>query len=155
MNIWEQFNMEFNAEKLAKELEEETKKESNFIRREVPNGSYETAIRKLEIKESRNNKPMLACWMKIVEGEYRGSVIFMHQVITRRFQIEKVSKFLNSLISKCDEIPEVYFQDFNQYKELVMEIAELIDKKFEYQTNYFKNNKGYGTFVIEQIFPLI
>ena len=42
---------------------------------------------------------MVTCWMKIVEGEYKGSLIFMNQVVTQGFQIHIVNEFVRSLIS--------------------------------------------------------
>ena len=66
----------------------------------VPHGSYEVAIDKLELTETKQTgKPMATCWMKIVsDGEYKGQRIFMNQVITQGFQIHIMNEFLRSLL---------------------------------------------------------
>ena len=87
-NIWEEFDKSIDTEGLAKDVEEAAE---NGGRREVPHDTYEVAINKLELTKSKKGDPMVTCWMKIVEGEYKGSLIFMNQVVTQGFQIHIAS----------------------------------------------------------------
>lgn len=152
ISIWDQFNMQFNAEKLARELEE-TKKESNFIRRKVPHDTYEIKVTKLELVKSKRGQPMVTCWMKIVEGEYKNNLIFMNQVVTQSFQIRLANKFMRKLVAEMADPIDVHFKTYDQYSNMIMDIMEAIENNFEYKVCYY-NNKGYNAFAVEEVYPL-
>lgn len=122
---------------------------------DVPHGSYEVAIDKLELTETKKTgKPMASCWMKIVsDGEYKGQRIFMNQVITQGFQIHIMNAFLRSLLPEGSGI-DVEFTGYADYNDLLLDIAEYVDGKFEYGLEYGENNKGFDTFQITDIFEL-
>lgn len=123
--------------------------------KDVPHGSYEVAIDKLELTETKKTgKPMASCWMKIVsDGEFKGQRIFMNQVITQGFQIHIVNSFLRSLLPEGSDI-DVEFTNYEEYNDLLLDIAEYVDGKFEYGLEYGENNKGFDTFQITDIFEL-
>ena len=94
-NIWDEFDKAIDTDGLAKDTEEAAE---NGGRREVPHDTYEISIQKLELVKSKSKgDPMVTCWMKVLEGEYKGSLIFMNQVITQGFQVHIVNEFLRSL----------------------------------------------------------
>ena len=96
-NIWDEFDKAIDTEGLAKDVADAAE---NGGRRDVPHDTYEIAVQKLELTKSKKGDPMVTCWMKIVEGEYKGSLIFMNQVVTQGFQIHIVNEFVRSLISE-------------------------------------------------------
>lgn len=116
---------------------------------EVPLGNYEVKITKLELKLSKKGDPMVSCWMKILEGDYKGQLLFMNQVITRGFQVHIVNDFLRSLES--GEV--IQFESYSQYAQLLMDVAEAIDGKKEYALEYGEKN-GFNTFKIIEVFEL-
>lgn len=117
--------------------------------KEVPHGTYEVSIDKLELVESKKGDPMVTCWFKILEGEYKGQRIFMNQVVTQGFQIHIVDEFLESLESGV----EVKFESFTQYSEMLLDIHEAIDNNLEYAVKYGEN-KGFNTFEIVDVYEL-
>ena len=123
--------------------------------KEVPHGCYEVAIDKLELTETKKTgKPMVSCWMKIVsDGEFKGQRIFMNQVITLGFQIHIMNTFLRSLLPKGSGI-DVEFASYAEYNNLLLDIAEYVNGKFEYGLEYGENEKGFDTFEITDIFEL-
>lgn len=154
-NIWDKFDREIDTEGLAKDVEEAAANGGgNF--KEVPHDTYEVEINKLEMTTSKKGDPMLSCWMKILDGEYKGSLIFMNQVVTQGFQIHIANEFLRSLISEVDdaEKPDVTFKTYNQYNGMVMNVMELIDGNFEYLLDYRENSKGFNTFEIKEVYVL-
>lgn len=155
VNIWDKFDKEIDTEGLAKDVEEAAANGGgNF--KEVPHDTYEVEINKLEMTTSKKGDPMLSCWMKILDGEYKGSLIFMNQVVTQGFQIHIANEFLRSLISEVDdaEKPDVIFKNYNQYNGMVMDVMELIDGNFEYLLDYRENSKGFNTFEIKEVYVL-
>ena len=124
-------------------------------RKEVPHGMYEVAIEKLELTTTKTSgKPMVTCWFRVLsEGEYLGQMIFMNRVVSQGFQIHLANEFLRS-IADAPDAPKITFESFTQYAQLIMDVAEYIDGKFEYALRYGQTPKGYDTFEIEEIFEL-
>lgn len=123
--------------------------------KDVPHGDYEVSIDKLELTETKKTgKPMVSCWMKIIgDNEFKGQRIFMNQVITQGFQIHIMNSFLRSLLPDDSGI-DVEFTGYADYNDLLLDITEYIDGKFEYGLEYGENNKGFDTFQITDIFEL-
>lgn len=149
-NIWEEFDKSIDTEGLAKDVEEAAE---NGGRREVPHDTYEVAISKLELTKSKKGDPMVTCWMKIVEGEYKGSLIFMNQVVTQGFQIHIANEFMRELVQEMENPVEVQFKTYSQYANMIMDIMEAIDNNFEYKVRYYEN-KGYNAFEIQEVYVL-
>jgi len=146
--IWEKFDREIDIEALRKDIQEAVENGKSF--KEVPHGQYEVKIEKLELIASKAGDPMVTVWFRIVNGEYEGSMIFMNQVVTRGFQIHLMNEFLRSLESGI----EIEFKNYSQYGQLLMDVHEAIDGKYEYALKYGENNKGFKTFEITEIFEL-
>ena len=139
------FDKKVDLEGLKKDIEDS----ANNDYKEVPLGTYEVAITKLELGESKKEDPMVKVWFKIVSGEYKGSLIFMNQVITQGFQIHIVDEFLRSLETDID----VHFDSYSQYADLLADIYEAIDGNFEYALKYGEK-KGFNTFEIIEVYEL-
>lgn len=154
-NIFAQWDNAVDVEGLQKDIQAAAENGGGTYK-EVPHGSYEVSIEKMELKATKEkNHPMVSVWMKVVsEGEYEGSMIFMNQVITQGFQIHIVNEFLRSLIQKCTNAPVVEFKSYAQYANLLMDIHELIAESFEYGLKYGQTKKGFDTFEITDVFAL-
>lgn len=147
-NIWEKFDKVIDVEGLQKDVQEASKNGTNF--REVPHGEYEVKIEKLELVESKAGDPMVTVWFKVLAGDYKGSLIFMNQVITKGFQIHIMNEFLRSLDSGYD----VEFRSYSQYGQLLMDIHEAIDGQFEYGLKYGEGKKGFNTYEIVDVYDV-
>ena len=153
-NIFAQWDKSVDMEGLQKDIQD-AKENGKGDFKEVPHDKYEVSIEKMELKATKKtNDPMVSVWMKICDGEYKGSLIFMNQVITQGFQIHIVNEFLRSLVQECADAPEVEFKSYSQYAELLMDIHELIADSFEYGVNYSQTKKGYDSFEITDVFAL-
>ena len=148
--VWEKFDEMVDVKGLAADVKEVGETGGTF--KDVPHGEYAIKINKLELVQSKAGDPMVTCWMKVLAGEYKGSMIFMNQVITRPFQIHIANEFLRSLVDGLEIAVE--FVSYSQYNQLLMDIAESIDEKFEYGLEYGEGKKGFSTFTITEIFEL-
>ena len=154
------FDEKFDLEGLKQDIQEA--KENGGEYKEVPLGSYEVKVEKLELTlsntdengkpkdKAKEQKPMVRIWFKILDGEYKGSLIFYNQLVTEGFQLNIMNEFLNSLESGVD----VYFDSFKQYADMLLDIHEAIDGKLEYLLDYNKNNKGFNTYKIKDIYEV-
>lgn len=149
-DLFKKFDKTVDVEGLKKDVKEAEANGGNGDYPEVPAGEYEVKVIKLELVASKKGDPMVSCWFEILAGEYKGSKIFMNQVVTQGFQIHSANIFLRSL----DSGVEVEFDTYSQYGEMLMDIHEAIDGKLEYVLNYGVNSKGYNTFEITEIFEV-
>ena len=147
-NLFAEFDRMIDTKALAEEVKNSS---DTPVYKDVPDGEYEVAINKLELVATKeSHKPMVSGWFKIVNGEYKGQLIFMNQVIDGGFKIHIVNDFLRSLgIDK-----NIEFVNYTQYGNLLMDIMEEIDGKFEYGLKYTHNRKGYAQFEITEVFEL-
>lgn len=141
------FDKKVDLEGLKSDIKEAESNGGDF--KEVPHGNYEVKIQKLELGESKKGDPMFICWMKILSGDFKNSLIFMNQVVTQGFQIHIVDDFLRSLDSGVD----VGFESYAQYADMIMDVAEAIDGNLEYAVEYGEN-KGFNTFKITDVFEV-
>lgn len=145
-SIFDKFDKMVDVEGLKQDVKDAAENKMEF--KEVPEGKYEVKIDKMELTESKKGRPMLTVWMKILEGEYKGQLIFYNQVVDMGFGLHNANEFLRSLDSGLD----VTFENFRQYGNLIMDIHEAIDGKLEYGLKYGKNSKGYNTYEITDVF---
>ena len=155
MMDFEKFDEMVDLEGLKADIAAASNGGNGSERKDVPHGMYEVAIEKLELTTTKTSgKPMVTCWFRVLsEGEYLGQMIFMNQVVSQGFQIHLANEFLRSIADGPDA-PTITFESYSQYAQLIMDVAEYIDGKFEYALNYGKTPKGYDTFEIEEIFEL-
>lgn len=144
-SVWEKFDEMIDTKALKEEVEKASE-QGDFP--EVPHGTYEVKIEKLELVESKSGKPMMTCWMKIIDGQYKGQRLFYNQVLHVGFGIHKANEFLRSLESGLD----IEFENFKQYNDLLLDVHEAIDGKLEYAVKYGEDRKGFNTFEIVEVF---
>lgn len=143
---WEEFDKDVDIENLEKDVQEASTKEFGDFE-EVPAGEYEVKITKLELTQSKKGDPMVSVWFEIINGNHKGRLIFMNQLVKEGFQIHTVNEFLRSL--ETDETVE--FKGYANYNILLLNIYEKIINE-EYALDYGQNKKGFKTFKITEKF---
>lgn len=144
-NIWDEFDEKIDVEGLAKDAEEAAKG-GDF--KEIPLGTYEVCINKMELKKSKKGDPMLSIQFKIIAGEYKNSMIFYNQVMNQGFGIHNASEMLRSLDSGVD----VKFTNFKNFNNTLLDIIEAVTDNLEYALKLDKNAKDYNTYEIVDVF---
>ena len=148
-NLWGKFDESIDVAGLAEDVKESEKNGSTNYR-EVPHGEYEVSIEKMELGESKKHDPMLSIWFKILEGEYKGSLIFFNQVVNQGFQIHIV----NDLIRSMDVDVDTDFVSYNQYGNMLMDAFEQINGNLEFALKYGEGKKGFSTYEITEVFEV-
>lgn len=141
------FDSMVDLEGLKKDIEEA--KAGNGEYAEVPKGTYEVKIDKMELGESKKGDPMVKIRFRILDGEFENSCLFMNQVITKGFQIHQVNDLLRSLKSGKD----IEFKTYEQYNNLLMDVHEEVINTHEYAVEYGEKN-GFNTFKIVEVFDI-
>lgn len=145
--IWDEFDEKIDTEGLAKDAQEAAENGGgNF--KEIPLGTYEVEVNKLQLVKSKAGKPMLNIWFKILTGENKGGIIFYNQVMDQGFGIHNANEMLRSLDSGVD----VEFVSFKKYHAMLLDVLEAIDGNLEYALKLDKNSKDYNTYEIVDVF---
>lgn len=146
MNIWEKFDKAIDVEEMAKEVKEADSSASGDYK-EVPHGQYEVKVDFMELRASKKGDPMITIWFKVISGEYKNSLIFMNQVLNLPFQCS----IANNILRNLHPDKTVEFESYSQYGNLIADIYEEIDGKYEYALEYSDHN-GYPKFEIIDVF---
>ena len=152
-NIFDKWDKEIDTAGLANDVKEAASNGTGDFK-EVPHGDYEVAVHQMELKASSKGNPMVSIWFKILEGEFKGSMIFFNQVITQGFQVHIVNEMLRKMVSEMEDAPEIEFQSYKQYGNLIMDIFEAVSDNFEYALSYKKGKKDFSTYEIKEVFVL-
>lgn len=153
-NLFEKWDKEIDTENLQKDVAEAAENGGQATFKEVPEGEYEVEVNQMELKSSKNGDPMVSIWFKIINGEYKNSILFMNQVVTQGFQIHIVNELLRSLVGEMEKPIDIDFKNYKQCSELLMDVFEEITGNFEYALSYKENSKGFKTFKVEEVFIL-
>lgn len=147
---WTKYDKNVDTEALNKDLVE-AQENGGGEYREVTPGEYEVRIEKMELRQSKKGDPMVSIWFKILEGQFKNSIIFYNQVINAGFQMHLNNEFLRSLDSGID-IPSK-FTGYADYEDMLIKVYNSIqEQNLEYALDYGKNNKGFNTYEITDIF---
>lgn len=155
-DMFSKWDKEIDTEGLQKDVADAAANGGTGNYKEVPHGNYEVAVQQMELKASKKGDPMVSIWFKIVEGEYKGSLVFYNQVVTQGFQIHMVNEMLRKMCEEMSDAPVIEFKTYKQYSELLMDIYEAIADNFEYGLKYTANskNKDFSNYEITEVFVL-
>lgn len=152
MSVFDNWKNNMDLDDIRKDAAE-AKEQGDY--KEVPTGKYEVKIDRLELGKSKKGADMFICWFKILDGEYKNSMLFMNQVLdpTPNFstgqRIGNVNKFLESLDSEI----EIEFIDPDQWENMIMDVFEAIDRQnLEYIVEYETTKSGFPKYTIKDVF---
>jgi len=150
--IFDKWNKNIDGEALKKDVKEAAENGGNY--EEVPYGTYEVKVDKMELKECGSEKhkgePMISIWFKIINGDKKGSLIFMNQLLTQGFQIHIVNELLRSMDTGVD----VEFDgNYEHYNNTILDVFEAC-QSLEFVLKYSESKKGYPVFKIEDVFEV-
>lgn len=137
MGKFSKFNEQVDLKALRDEAEEIKKNGGTGEYQEIEEGTYQGKFEKLEVKETKDGRPMLSAMFRITEGERKKSCLFMNRVLygtkNDANMIASALGWLETLEPSEDIV--VVFEDYDQFSELVLDIAEDI-AELEYDVYY-------------------
>ena len=152
-NVFDKWDKEIDTEGLANDVKEAAENGGGDFK-EVPHGEYEVKVDRMELKASKKGDPMVSIWFKILDGDFKNSIIFYNQVITQGFQVHIVNEMLREMVSECADDIDVEFKSYKQYGNLIMDIFEAINENYEFVLAYKKGKKDFSTYEIKEVFVL-
>lgn len=154
---WDKFDKQVDLEALAEDVKEVEENGGGDFE-PLPDGQYEVEVEKLELTESKKGDPMLTIWFKVIEGDHANQRLFYNKVMQpqndRAFgiQVHQNNEMLRGLWD-CEK-DDVKFTSFADYAQLVLDIHEDIDGKFEYLLSKETDKNGFDQFKIVEVFEV-
>lgn len=155
---WGKFDKEVDTEALAADVQDVEENGSGDFA-ELPEGTYEVEVVSMELGQSKASDPMLKITFEILDGEHEGNKIWYNGVMQPQnekafgFQTHRNNEMLRK-IWDCEDKDDVKFTSFKDYAELVLDIHEEIDGKFEYLLKKSIDKKGYDQLEIVEVFEV-
>lgn len=152
MSVFSKFNNKIDKEQLKKDIQEAKENKGGA---DVPEGTYEVEIEKMECKETSKHDPMLSVWFNIVTGEHKGHKLFANFVMQPTsqyfgFQMHKVIEFVESLGTDIQLEDNTDLVVFETWVDDVF--VEIQDQGLEYELEFSKDKKGYDVYKITEVF---
>ena len=160
-DIFDRWDEQIDGEGMAKDIADAAAG-GNGDYPDVPYGTYEVSVNKMELKASSKGDPMISIWFKIVsDGEFKGSMIFYNQVLTKAFCIHKANTMLRALSNQDGKI-DVEIDDcckgsfsYKKYNQIILDVFEMTGN-FEYALKFSQNkkNSNFNDYEITEVFEL-
>jgi hypothetical protein len=152
MGKFAKFNEQVDLKKLREESEEIKKNGGTGDYPDIEAGTYHGKFEKLEVRETKDGRPMLSAMFRITEGERKKSCLFMNRVLygtkNDANMIASAEGWLDSL-EPSEDIGAVIFEDYDQFADLVLDIAEDI-AELEYDVEY--DPDAFNSISIEEVY---
>lgn len=106
---------------------------------DIPKGTYIVGIDKMEIRETKDHRPMFFIQARVKEGDYKNHCVFMNRVI---YGTKNDGNMISSVLTILDKfgtqtVPE--FKGYNQFVDCVADIYEEIQGNVEAEIQYDKD----------------
>lgn len=136
-----------DQEQLRKDVEE-AKNNSG----DIPKGTYIVGIDKMEIKSTKDGRPMFFIQARVKEGEHKNKCVFMNRVI---YGTKNDGSMIQSVLTLLDKLETKTIPEFNGYQdfvELVADIYEEIQGRVECEIDYDKD--AFNSISIKEVFDV-
>lgn len=162
MGKFDDFNKKINVAELNKQIAEAKENGGTGDYPEIPEGTYRVKLNKMEVgtcgpKAKTPGAPLLKVDFVIQEGDFKKHHLFMNKVLytDRNDEQWNLGKCLNGVIGWLDslepseEVGEVVFEDYEQFSELILDIAEDI-APLEYDVKY--DPDAFNSISVEEVY---
>lgn len=134
---------------IRKAMEEQKKNRGNF--REVPEGTYQVIVDKLEVGETSWGDDQITLWFKTTDGEYKNSMIFYNGMFNENFNngINATAVLLADMLDDEDMTSAAiavilgkYKDDMDTVEDFIADAAEVVEN-LAYDLSYevWESNK--------------
>lgn len=138
---------EVDQEQLRKDVEEAENNSGD-----IPKGTYIVGIDKMEIRATKDGRPMFFIQCRVKEGEYKNKCVFMNRVI---YGTKNDGSMIQSVITLLDKLETETIPEFNGYQDFVDVVADIYEEiqgKVECEIDYDKD--AFNSVSIKEVFDV-
>ena len=113
------FDKEIDVNELNKQIA--TAKENSV---EVPNGDYWCKVDKMELRETKDHRPMFFIQLRINEGDQKNRCLFMNKVVYGTKNDGAMIQAVQTLLDKFECDVDTTFKGYSDFAEVIADIYE-------------------------------
>jgi hypothetical protein len=148
MSVFAKFAKNVDLDGLKKDVAEALENDGGSFE-DIPDGRYEMRVEKMEAALTKEDKPKLMVCFKVIAGDQKGRLAFVHIGLAHPFTIKKAIELMRAMDTGLD----VAFEDFEQFETLIGEVAAAIEEQgLEFAVEKTTNDKGFTDYTIEEVF---
>lgn len=156
MSIFDKWNKQINND-MRDQLDKMDRGEMSGNFEKVPYDSYEVKIKSVDVViNKKTQEPQVCIIWEILKGAQKGKLIWQWQnirILDKAGSEMYLIHLANDLLRSLDTGIDVKFTNYDQYKDLCLDIAEEANKqKLEYGLRFYQNEDGYDAFEILEVF---
>lgn len=118
---------------------------------EVPAGEYEAAIIKMELKEAKSGSDMIAVRWEILDGPFKGRLMFQNVVLAGDFGKHNYKRFMQEIKTTVDVFG---FTSREGLENVINDVFDDITTKHEYLLNVKDGKNGFKEYSILDVFNI-
>lgn len=150
-NIWEEFDNNIDTGALQQDVEEAAKGGGKY--KKPDSGEYEVKLDSMELVKSKAGNPMVKGVFEIIEGVSKGKKIYYNQTVHTGFGIKLHNDMLRAMDLDCvveiEEAGKKVFQNYSQYGQLMLDVAEEVEEaKLGFTLDYKNGGDSFDEFEI-------
>lgn len=147
------FDKKVDIEGLKNDVKEAEKNQPSGDYPEVPKGKYEVKFENIEMRATKKDgRPMLSVQARILEGDFKKKCVFMNRVLFGTKNDGNMIASAKGWLKKLGTNIDIEFENYSQFAELVMDVAEAVEDNFEYLIEY--DPEAFNQITIKDVFEV-
>ena len=117
---------------------------------DIPKGTYIVGIDKMEVRATKDGRPMFFIQARVKEGEYKNKCVFMNRVL---YGTKNDGSMIQSVVTLLDKLETETIPEFNGYQDFVNVVADIYEEiqgKVECEIDYDKD--AFNSISIKEVF---
>lgn len=150
---FEAFDKKVDVEGLKKDVQEAEKNQPSGDYPEIPKGKYEVKFENIEMRATKKDgRPMLSVQARILEGDFKKKCLFMNRVLFGTKNDGNMIASAKGWLKKLGTNIDIEFENYSQFAELIMDVAEAVEDNFEYLIEY--DPEAFNQITIKEVFEV-
>ena len=147
------FDKKVDVEGLKRDVQEAEKNQPSGDYPEIPKGKYEVKFENIEMRATKKDgRPMLSVQARILEGEFKKKCLFMNRVLFGTKNDGNMIASAKGWLKKLGTNIDIEFENYSQFAEVVMDVAEAVEDGFEYLIEY--DPEAFNQITIKEVFEV-
>ena len=147
------FDKKVDVEGLKRDVQEAEKNQPSGDYPEIPKGKYEVKFENIEMRATKKDgRPMLSVQARILEGDFKKKCIFMNRVLFGTKNDGNMIASAKGWLKKLGTNIDIEFENYSQFAELIMDVAEAVEDNFEYLIEY--DPEAFNQITIKEVFEV-
>lgn len=117
---------------------------------DIPKGTYIVGIDKMELRATKDGRPMFFMQARVKEGPQKNHCVFMNRVVYGTKNDARMIQSVLTILEKFETSVEPVFDGYNAFADCIADIYEEIQGNVECEIDYDKD--AFNSISINEVF---